>query len=107
MITQGSLQFFWYSAVCVLLLFVAAYYCITVSSNLIRILIGIEVFAKAVTLLIIAAGFVTGKTALSQALVITLILVEVVIIAVAAGLVIGAYDKTGSLDAKDLRNLKG
>jgi multisubunit Na+/H+ antiporter MnhC subunit len=100
-------NFFWMSAGSAIVLFVIAAYCVTVSINLIRILIGLELFTKAVTLLLVVAGFATGRVALSQALVITLIVVEIVVIAVAAGVVVGAYQHTNSLDVRDLRNLKG
>jgi len=101
------LHTFWMSAVAVILLIVIAAYCVTMGINLIRILIGIELFAKGVTLLLIVAGLITGRMALGQALVITFIVVEVVVIAVAAGIVIGSYQHTHALDVRGMRNLKG
>jgi NADH:ubiquinone oxidoreductase subunit K len=85
----------------------AAIYCILTTKNLIRILIGVELLTKAVTLLIILGGYVTARPALAQALVIALIIVEVVVIAVAAGLVIGIFRHNGSLDTRNIKNLKG
>ena len=89
------------------LLLIAALYCIMVSSNMIRILIGIELVTKALTLVLVAAARFTNQSGLGQALVITLIVVEVVVVAIAAGVVIGAYRHTGSLNAGHLQNLKG
>ena len=89
------------------LIFVIGIYCIIVTHNLIRTLIGIELLAKAVTLFIIVAGYITGHAALAQSLVITFIIIEVVIIAVAAGIVINVARVNGNLDARNLRNLKG
>ena len=77
------------------------------SRNLVRILIGLELLTKAVTLLIVVAGVATGRVSLSQSLVITLIVVEVVVIAVAAGVVIASYQHTGSLETRALEKLKG
>lgn len=94
-------------AVACAVLFTAGLYCIMVSRNLIRILIGIELLTKAVTLLFVVAGAVTGRVALAQALVITLVVIEVVAITVAAGIVIGAYRQNGSIDARRLTELKG
>lgn len=85
----------------------AALYCILTTKNLIRILIGVELLTKAVTLLIIVGGYVTARPALAQALVIALIIVEVVVIAVAAGLVIGIFRHHGNLDTRNIKNLKG
>lgn len=91
----------------VILLAVTALYCILFSRNLIRILIGLELLIKAVTLLIALAGYITNHMPLAQTMIITLIVIEVVVIAVAAGIVIGAQRHNQSLDVRTLRNLKG
>jgi len=75
--------------------------------NLIRALIGIELLIKAVTLLIIGVGYVSHHVALAQAIVITLIVIEVVFIVVATGVVVGLHKHNGSLDIRRVRNLKG
>lgn len=95
------------SIIFIILLAATALYCILVSRNLIRMLIGLELLLKAVTLLIALAGHLTNRMALAQAFIITLIVIEVVVIAVAAGIVIGAHRHNQSLDARLLRNLKG
>ena len=91
----------------IILLFITGIYCIIVTKNLMRALIGLEILTKAVTLLLIVAGYATGRVAQAQAFVITLIVIEVVVIAVAAGVVLSVFNRTGSIDAKNLRNLKG
>ena len=91
----------------VILMFVIGIYCLLMTRNLIRILIALEVLTKAVTLLIIAVGYVTGQISMAQSFVITLIVIEVVIIAVAAGIVIGLHRHNETLDTRELRNLKG
>lgn len=106
MIIQSP-QLFWISALFFGLLSLAALYCILVSGNLVRILIGVELLTKAVTLLLVTSGFVTSRTALAQALVITLILVEVVVIAVAAGIIIASFRRTASIGVRNLSTLKG
>lgn len=102
-----ALQLFWSFGPFVVLLSVIGIYCILVTYNLIRALIGIEILIKAVTLLIVVVGYVTGHTALAQALVITLIVIEVVVIAVAVGVVLGLHRHNDSLDIRKLRNLRG
>jgi NADH-quinone oxidoreductase subunit K len=89
------------------MVFAAAVYCILTTRNLIRILIGVELLTKSVTLLIILGGFFTARPALAQSLVIALIVVEVVVIAVAAGIVIGIFRHNDSLDVRNIKNLKG
>ena len=91
----------------IIMLFIAGLYCILVTRNLVRVLIGLELLTKGVTLLLILGGYMTGRTALAQCLVITLIVIEVVIMAVMAGIILSIYRHTGSLDASNLRSLKG
>jgi len=91
----------------IIVLFVAGLYCILVTRNLMRVLIGLELLTKAVTLLLIVAGYATGRQALAQAIVITLIMIEVVVIAVMAGVILSIFRHTGSLDASNVKNLKG
>ncbi len=90
-----------------ILLGLSALYCMLVSRNLIRIIIGMELLTKAVTLLIAVCGYVTNRMALAQSMIITLIVIEVVVIAVAAGIVVGSYQHTGGVSSKDLRDLHG
>jgi len=68
----------------VVLTLVAGFYCVLTTRSLIRALIGLEILTKAVTLLIILAGCVTGRMALAQALAVT------ALVAVGAGIVFGA-----------------
>ena len=91
----------------IVLLFIIGLYCVLVTRNFIRVLIGLEILTKAVTLLIILAGYVSGHVALAQSLAITLIIIEVVVIVVAAGVIIAVYKQNKSLDVTLLRNMKG
>ena len=83
----GNWQLFTGFAFFIIMVLIAGLYCILVTRNLMRVIIGLELLTKAVTLLIIVAGYVTGHIALAQSLVITLIIIEVVVIAVAAGVI--------------------
>jgi NADH-quinone oxidoreductase subunit K len=98
---------FWYYNMFIIMVFVCGLYYVMATRNLIRVLIGMELLTKAVTLLLILAGYVTKHMALAQALVINLIVVEVVVIAVSAGIVLCVHKNTGSLDAGAVKNLKG
>ena len=102
-----NLSLYWNLFIAAIMLLVMGFYCIFMTYNLIRALIGVELLIKAVTLLIIVAGYITGHLALAQAIVITLIVVEVVFIVVATGVVIGLHKHNGTLDTRKLRNLKG
>ena len=98
---------FWQYCIFIIMLLVIGFYCLLMTYNLIRALIGVELLIKAVTLLLVVVGYMNGHTALTQSLVITLIVIEVVFIVVATGVVIGLHTHNNSLDTRKLRNLKG
>ncbi|MGB9721233.1 MAG: NADH-quinone oxidoreductase subunit NuoK [bacterium] len=89
------------------ILFALGLYCLLSMRNLIKLLIGIEIIAKGVTLALISTSTAKGFIFTGQSLVITFIVVEVSVIAVALALVINLYKHTGSLDVKKLTKLKG
>jgi len=89
------------------LLVAAGVYCLLATRNLIRILIALEILTKSVTLLLIGAGYISGNMGTAQAFAITLIIIEVVVVAVAAGIVLGAFRHNDTLDTRKLNNLKG
>jgi multisubunit Na+/H+ antiporter MnhC subunit len=100
-------QVFWLFSIGAVLLLITGFYCLIMTYNLVRALIGLEILTKSVTLFIILAGYVTGRMALAQALAITLIVIEVVVIAVAVGIVLCVYKNIKSIDGRLLRNIKG
>ena len=91
----------------VTMLFIIGIYCVLATFNLVRALIGLEILIKAVTLLLIAVGYITGHEALAQSLVITLIVIEVVVITISVAVVVGIHSYNKSLDVRKIRNLKG
>ncbi len=101
------MNLFWLFGIAVIMLFVIGIYCVFATFNLMRALIGLEVLIKAVTLLIIIAGYLTAHEALAQSLVITLIVIEVVVITISVGVVVGIHSYNHSLDARKIRNMKG
>ena len=104
---SGDWQLFNTFGFFIVLLFVCGAYCLLVTRSMIRAIIGIELLIKAVTLLIIVTGNITGRVALAQSLVITIIVIEVVIAATAAGIALWVFRHTDSLDVRSLKNLKG
>lgn len=100
-------QLFSLYSIFIILVLIAGFYCIIASFNLVRALIGIEILMKAVTLLIIIAGYVTNNLALAQALVITLIVIEVVLMVVAGGLILWIFRHNETIDTRKLNLLKG
>ena len=98
---------FWYFSIFIILVGICGIYCLLVTFNLIRAIIGVEILIKAATLLIILAGYVTKQTALAQSLVITLIVIEVAIMVVAGGIILWAFRHHKTIDPRKLMNMKG
>jgi NADH-quinone oxidoreductase subunit K len=91
----------------VVLLFGVGLYSLLATKNLIRILVSMEILTKGVTLLMIGAGYATGKMAEAEAYVITIIVIEVVLLAVATGIVLGVYRNNGEIYTRNITNLRG
>ncbi len=75
--------------------------------HMLKIIIGLEVAVKAVTCFFIIGGYVNGEIALTESFVITIIVIEVVVAVVAAGIALSLYHKYGSMDIENLRKMKG
>jgi NADH-quinone oxidoreductase subunit K len=90
-----------------LLLLIDGLWCMLATYNLLRMLIGLEILMKSVTFILIVAGYLSGRMALAQAMVITVIVIEVVVVVVAAGIILGIFRKTDTLSVRGTRNLKG
>jgi multisubunit Na+/H+ antiporter MnhC subunit len=82
-------------------------YCLLTMRNLIKLFIGIMVIGKAVSLALVATGLAKRNILAAQSLVVTYIVVEVSLVAVALALIINIYRKTKSLDIRKLAKLKG
>ncbi len=89
------------------LLIAIGLYGIVVTRNLMRIILSVEILTKAVTLVMIGAGYETGKMGMAQSFVITIIVIEVMLLVIATGILFGAFKNNGSLMTDQLNNLKG
>lgn len=90
----------------VVIFFVGAY-CMIVSRNLIKQLIGLEIISKSALIAIISSGVLTNNVNLAQALIIVVILVEAVVVASGLALIVKSYKLNDSLDIEKLINMKG
>lgn len=89
------------------MMIVAGCFCIMRTYHMIKIIIGIEVAMKAVTMFMIMAGYINGHMGLAQAYVVTAIVIEVIVTVVLAGITIDLYKKYGNMDIRNLTQLKG
>jgi multisubunit Na+/H+ antiporter MnhC subunit len=82
-------------------------YCLLTMKNMVKLLIGIEIIAKGVTLALVATGFAKDNLLLAQSLVISVIVVDVAVLATALAIIISINRHTKSLDVRKLTKLKG
>ena len=75
--------------------------------HMLKIIIGLELAIKAITMFITLGGWLNGNMALAQAFVVTIIVIEVVVATVLSGIAISLYHKHGNMDIRQLRTLKG
>ncbi|HPP66950.1 MAG TPA: NADH-quinone oxidoreductase subunit K [bacterium] len=103
---NNALHYGWMYTYTVFAMLFIGFYCIFTRRSMIRLLIGIEIISKAICLFIISGSYPTNIIT-AQALVITVIVIEVCVMAVGLGLVIRAYRHSKSIDIRDFSNLKG
>ncbi|KPK84134.1 MAG: cation:proton antiporter [Phycisphaerae bacterium SM23_33] len=108
------------------LLLLIGVYALVAKKNLVRIIMGIAILEYAVNLLLVLVGYrrdgtppilPRGQTAaelaaravdpLPQALVLTSIVIGLSVTALAVALAVRLYDKYGTFDMNDIRNLRG
>lgn len=75
--------------------------------HMLKIIVGLELAIKAISMFLTLGGWLNGNMALAQAFVVTVIVLEVVVATVLSGIAISIYHKHGNMDIRNLRNLKG
>jgi len=88
-------------------LFAMGFYAVVAKESLLRILLGIEIMGKGVTLSFVTAGFALDRLGSAQAFVFTVIVIEVVVTAIALAIMIRLQHSTGRLDVGAMRRLSG
>ena len=69
-------------------LFAVGLVCLISRAHLVKMVIGLEILGKGVSLVFVTAGYLNGNVGMSQAVVFTLIIIEAVVAGVALALVI-------------------
>lgn len=89
------------------LVFLVGVYLLLSYRNLLRLVLGVEVLAKGVTLVLLGAGAHLGMTALIQSLIVTFIIVETILAAVMLAIIVVCHRTNQSLDVRVLSRLRG
>ena len=88
-------------------LFVTGLYALVAKENLLKVLLGLEILGKAVTVTFVLAGFVRDDLGRAQSIVFTIVVIEVIVAALALALMVNVYRQTGSLSVRGIRRLRG
>lgn len=83
------------------------FYCMLASRSIVRQLIGLELISKGAMLTVISAGHQTSNLVMAQALLITMIVIEVVVVAAGLALLVKNFRIHGTADIWKLDGLKG
>lgn len=89
-----------------LLMFIG-FYCMLAARSIVRQLIGLEIVSKGAMLAVISAGALTNNLVYAQAILITMIVIEVVVVAAGLALLVKNFRLHGAADIWKLDGLKG
>ena len=90
-----------------ILVFLLGLYLLISYRSLIRIMLGVEVISKGITLILLAAGLHRLNVDMVQPLLVTFIIVETILAAVVLAITFVAQRIYNSLDIRNLSKLKG
>ena len=92
--------------VAVLSLVGAGIYCLLFTRNMIKVVISLQLIVKGVVLAFILAGHLTAAESLAQTMALTVIVADTITAVVGLAFAVQIRLRTGSLDVKNLSNLK-
>jgi len=88
-------------------LFIIGLFCLLTRRNVIKQVIGVKIMLQGVTLGLIQAGHLSGDVNFAQTMVISALIVEAVVIAVALALIVNIFRHYPSGDVDELKRLWG
>ena len=89
------------------LLFLVGLLCLLTRRSVIKQVIGLKIMLQGVTLGLIHAGHVRGDMRFAQAMVISALVVEAIVIAIALAIIVNVFRHYPSGDVDDLDRLRG
>jgi NADH-quinone oxidoreductase subunit K len=81
-------------------------YAVLISSNLIKIVVGLQILVKGAMLGMIAAGQLAGQPAVGESLALTVIVADTIVAVVGLALAVQVRRHFGTLDVRALSTLK-
>jgi NADH-quinone oxidoreductase subunit K len=92
--------------VAVLSLAGVGFYCLLFTRNLIKVIVALQLIVKGVVLAFILGGHLTQQESLAQTMALTVIVADTIVAVVGLAFAVQVRLHTGSLDVKNLSNLK-
>jgi hydrogenase-4 component E len=89
------------------LLFLIGLLCLLTQRNAIKQVIGLKIMLQGVTLGLIHAGYLSGDVRFAETMVISALVVETVVIAIAVALIVSIFRRYPSGDVDRLTRLRG
>lgn len=88
-------------------LFLIGLFCLLTRRNTIKQVIGLKIMLQGVTLSLVHAGYLLGDTRLAETMVISALVVETIVVAIALALIVNVFRHYPSGDVDDLNRLRG
>lgn len=89
------------------LLFFIGLFCLLTRRNIIKQVIGLKIMLQGVTLSLIHAGHLRGDTRFAETMVISALVVETIVVAIALALIVNVFRHYPSGDIDSLDRLRG
>lgn len=90
----------------VVILFGVGVYGLLLIHHLIKIVIALQIIGKAVIIAFAVAGTMSERVQLAQSLIVTIIVADTMVAVISLALVIQVKQRLGTLDARELSNLR-
>jgi NADH:ubiquinone oxidoreductase subunit K len=103
-LTSSTVQAIWLAVVALL---AVGLYALLVSRNLIKIVIALQILVKAGLLALVAAGVMSGQLNLGQSVAATVIVADTIVAVAGLALAVQVRRRFGTLDVKELAELRG
>lgn len=87
-------------------LFGIGLYCLLITRNLIRVLVGLQILVKGAMLALVFVGQSQGQPSLGQSMALTVIVADTIVAVVGLALAVQVKRSVGTLDIADISKLK-
>ena len=81
-------------------------YCLLITRNMIRTVVGLQILTKGAMLALILVGNMRGQPSLGQSMALTVIVADTIIAVIGLALAVQVKRRIGTLDLNDLSTLK-